>query len=189
MEERHIPDKERASGGAGGADPSDLQLISAANNGDARAMEAIYFRYRDWVFAQAMRIVSNHEDASDVLQEVFLYFFRKFPGLVLNCQVKTFLYPVVRNLALNRRQKRTAAPLGDRADEIAARPDSDPAGQRADMAGLLDSLSDEHREVVLLRFADGLSFDEIAQALSIPLGTVKSRLHNALTQLRGRLSR
>jgi len=169
--------------------PGDGELLAAANRGEPAAMEALYFRYRDWVHARAWRLTGNREDALDVLQEVFLYFFRKFPGLELNCELKTFLYPVVRSLALDRRRRRRETPLGAAAAELAAPAGREEAAERAELSALLGPLPEEQREVVLLRFADGFSLQEIAKALAVPLGTVKSRLHHALGTLRGSLRR
>src|SRR5688572_33011326 len=73
--------------------------------GEAGAFEALYFRYRDWAAALAYRLTGDHSLALDVLQETFLYFLQKFPGFVLTCQLKTFLYPAVRNLSIAARRK------------------------------------------------------------------------------------
>jgi RNA polymerase sigma-70 factor (ECF subfamily) len=74
---------------------TDLELIAAANAGDAEAFERLYFRYRDWVVNLAFRFTADREMALDILQETFLYLLKKFPGFVLTCQMKSFLYPVV----------------------------------------------------------------------------------------------
>src|SRR5258705_1080821 len=85
---------------------SDQQLVAALNGGDASAFDAIYFRYREWVARLAQRFVGNDNDALDVLQETFLYLHRKFPGSVLSARLTTFLYPVVKHLALANRRSR-----------------------------------------------------------------------------------
>src|SRR6266571_9345084 len=84
---------------------SDLELISAINSGDDSAFEVLYYRYRDWVVALAFRLTGDRELALDVLQETFLYFVKKFPGFRLTAQLKTFLYPAVRNLSIAARRK------------------------------------------------------------------------------------
>ena len=165
---------------------SDPELIAAINDGDSDAFEALYYRYRDWVVGLAYRFTSDRELALDVLQETFLYFARKFPGFRLTAQLKTFLYPAVRNLSIAARRKAERF----RSDEnetgtIEAVMTAEPALSHDDsLAAALAVLSEEHREVLLLRFVDGLSLAEIAEAVTIPLGTVKSRLHNALACLR-----
>jgi RNA polymerase sigma-70 factor (ECF subfamily) len=165
---------------------TDLQLIAAINGGDPRAFEALYLRYRDWVTALAYRFTGDNDLALDVLQETFLYFLKKFPGFVLTAQLKTFLYPVVRNLSIAARRKTQRHQSTDTelaALENTAAAEAAPAGS-SDLTLVLANLPAEQREVLLLRFVDGLSLNEIAEAMEIPLGTVKSRLHNALAFLR-----
>jgi RNA polymerase sigma-70 factor, ECF subfamily len=162
---------------------SDHELIAAANAGNAGAFEALYFRYREWVTSLAYRLTGDHALALDVLQETFLYFLQKFPGFVLTCQLKSFLYPAVRNLSIAARRKAQRA-QGDAAvpEEIEA-PDV-PQAFNNEIDAVIGQLGVEHREVLLLRFVDGLTVPDIAVALDIPEGTVKSRLHNAIAKLR-----
>ncbi len=157
---------------------SDADLIGAAQRGDAAAFEALYHRHKEWVAALAGRFTGSREDALDILQETFAYFFRKLPGFELRCKFRTFLYPVVKHLALNRRAAARRRPLAD------ADPSYDPAPAHAE--DILAPLPEEQREVVWLRFVDELGLKEIAEVLGIPEGTVKSRLHAALKTLRER---
>src|SRR6266550_7884842 len=85
---------------------SDSELIAALNSGDLSAFDALYHRYRDWVVRLAARFSGNDADALDVLQEAFSYLLRKFPGFRLTSAMTTFLYPVVKHLALATRRKR-----------------------------------------------------------------------------------
>jgi RNA polymerase sigma-70 factor (ECF subfamily) len=163
---------------------TDQELIVAANRGDASALEGLYYRYRDWVVARAERICGRHEDALDVLQETFIYVFGKFPGFTLTCRFKTFLYPVVRNLSLNLiRKRQRSVELGE-ASEPEAPKDVSLDAERQAVNEMVSALPPEQQEVVVLRFVDGFAQAEIAEALGIPLGTVKSRLHHALNRLR-----
>src|SRR5882672_3022782 len=84
---------------------SDLDLIAAINSGDAAAFETLYLRYRDWVVSLAHRFTGDSDAALDVMQETFLYFLKKFPGFRLTANMKTFLYPAVRNLSIAARRK------------------------------------------------------------------------------------
>ena len=163
---------------------SDQELIAAANAGDAGAFEALYFRYRDWVANLAFRFTADRDLALDVMQETFLYFLRKFPGFVLTSHLKTFLYPAVRNLSIAAAQKarRTQGDM-PMPETLEAAPMS-PVGSINDVDAVLSTLSPDHREVLLLRFVEGLTMPEIAEALGIPIGTVKSRIHNGLARLR-----
>ena len=163
---------------------SDQQLVDAINQGDMSAFDALYFRHRDWTMRLALRFTGHHDDALDVLQETFAYLARKFPGFVLTAAITTFLYPAVRNFSIALRRKRLRSSGGE--DLLPLVPDS--SGTTADEAALirnewskkLASLSQEHLEVLLMRFVDGMTLPEIATALELPQGTVKSRLHYAI---------
>lgn len=173
---------------------SDQELVRAINAGELSAFDALYFRYRDWVVRLARRMTGHDEDALDVLQEAFAYVFRKFPGFRLSASMTTFLYPVVKNLSIAARRKRlrqkqfpedsggTDPPAPDAIDYDAA---------RQELRAVLAALPEGQREVLLMRFVDGLSLGEIGEALGIPEGTVKSRLHNAIRTLQadGRTAR
>jgi len=164
---------------------TDAQIVAAINDGDAAAFEVLYFRHRDWVVNLACRFTSNEDLALDVMQETFIYFLRKFPGFRLTANLKTFLYPAVKNLSIAASRKSRRYRSGEAEQDILANlPSAAVPAETGDLAIVLENLSEEHREVLLLRFVDGLSLAEIAAAMSIPLGTVKSRLHNALGTLR-----
>ncbi|MGH7178305.1 MAG: RNA polymerase sigma factor [Tepidisphaeraceae bacterium] len=163
---------------------TDTQIISDINAGDDASFEALYYRYRDWVVRLARRRTSNDEDALEVLQETFAYLARKFPGFQLTAAMTSFLYPVVTNLSIAaRRESRRFQVGGQELETSQERRSPDPAGV-TDLAAALSGLPGIHREVVLLRFVDDLSLQEISDALSLPLGTVKSRLHYAIGCLR-----
>ena len=165
---------------------SDADLVAAMNAGSEAAFEALYHRHRDWVAALAKKFTGCDSLANDVLQETFLYFLKKFPGFVLTSQLKTFLYPAVRNLSLNAIAKVARFQSGTDGQHVLDRLEA-PArapGNGGDFDAVLADLSEDHREILLLRFVDGLSMAEIAEAAGIPLGTAKSRLHHALNHLR-----
>src|ERR1043165_286425 len=84
---------------------SDAALVAAINGGDPGAFETLYYRHRDWVVNLAFRFTGDRDLALDVLQETFLYLLRKFPGFILTCQLRRFLYPAVRHLAIAARRK------------------------------------------------------------------------------------
>ena len=164
---------------------TDLDLVDCMNRGDLGAFEVLYRRYRDWVATLACRFTQDEDLALDVLQETFLYLLRKFPGFELRSNFKTFLYPAIKNLSIAarnkaRRYQSTEAEMA--AVEDAATPVA--SGSSDEMRQMLSRLSEEHREVLLLRFLDGLDLAEIARAMDVPLGTVKSRLHHALATLK-----
>jgi RNA polymerase sigma-70 factor (ECF subfamily) len=163
---------------------TDHALLEAVGGGDVSAFEVLYYRHRDWVARLARRFTGDSHLALDVLQDTFAYLLRKLPGLRLTASLRTFLYPAVRHLAMERRRQATRYVLGDGCLSDVEAPVVPDGGARAELAAVMAALSADHREVVLLRFVDGLSLDEIAGALGIPVGTVKSRLHVALRTLR-----
>ena len=163
----------------------DQSLVADLNAGDTAAFDTLYYRYRDWVYRLACRLTGNPEDALDVLQETFAYLFGKFPGFVLTARLTTFLYPAVKNLAIAHRRKRDRLTAHELPPDLASNPEpTDPDKSRSELAAVVSSLPETHREVLLMRFVDDMSLSEIAAALSIPEGTVKSRLHNAIAALR-----
>ena len=164
---------------------SDQELIELINEGEADAFDTLYRRYRDWVYNLAWRFTGSRQDALDVLQETFIYLLGKFPGFKLTASMTTFLYPVVRHISLTVRNKnRRFTSDEERLSEITASASTETNSSRSELAAVLTVLPDEQREVLLMRFVDDMSLQEIATALNIPLGTVKSRLHHALQKLR-----
>ena len=162
-------------------EPGDLELVQRANRGEVEAFEILYRRHRDWVVALAERCTGNRADALDVLQDTFAQLFARFPGFTLTAQLRTYLYPVVRHLSLDRvRRRRPEVDVDSLADTLPA----PPTVSDGDLARLLALLPPAQREVLMLRYADDLSLAQIALALDIPLGTVKSRLHMALGVLK-----
>ncbi len=174
---------------------SDRELVELCNRGDrdeaVQAFETLYRRHREYVTRVALRFGADRDAAVDVLQETFLYLLKKFPptgeGLVLTAQLRSLLYPVAKNLTLSLQRQRARLDDSEEFD-----PDRLPAPDTADplerdparLSSALARLSPERREVLLLRFVDDMSLQDIADTLSIPLGTVKSRLHLAVRELR-----
>ena len=164
---------------------SDSELIESINKGDPEAFERLYYRYRDWVYRLACRFTGNRADALDVLQETFTYLLGKFPGFELTSSMTTFLYPAVKHISITISSKKSRIKTDeDILNEPAAPTSEETELSRSELAAVLTILPDKQQEVLLMRFVDDMSLQEIAAALDIPLGTVKSRLHNALRTLR-----
>ena len=164
---------------------SDTELVAAVNAGNWPAFDAIYFRHRDWVYRLGWRFCGDAEDAQDVVQEVFVYLAGKFPGLDLRVGMRTLLYPAVKHTAIAiRKKRRRMKALSENHDPTAPPTALEPAAIKSELAGILRGLTEEHREVLLMRFVDDMTLEEIASALAIPLGTAKSRLHHALRRVR-----
>jgi len=169
-------------------DLNDRFLVDRCNAGDVQAFEALYEAHRQWVYSIAVRFTGNREDALDVLQESFAYLFRQFPGFHLTSTIRAFFYPVVKHRSISIVRKRrnvidldTVREKGMEANiGLVWEPE-----MPGDFERLIKSLSLAQQEVVRLRFVLDMRLHEIADALHIPLGTVKSRLHTALKMLRG----
>ena len=164
---------------------SDQELIEAINKGQADAFEVLYYRHRDWIYKLAWRFTGNQNDALDVLQETFTYFLGKFPGFELTASMTTFFYPVVKHISLNIKMKNSRFVSDNNISNDIIDPKENVIGDNAkELAAVLKILPDELREILLMKYIDEMSQEEIAQALNVPLGTVKSRLHRALQILR-----
>lgn len=167
---------------------ADALLVKLAARGDARAFTALYARHKDYAMRLAVRFTRDHEAAADVVQETFIYLMKKLPTLELTAKMTTYLYPVVKNIAFTAKRKdraRLRLVREDGSDVETAAPAG--AGTSRDpnaLASVVDLLPEHQREVLLMRFVDDMSMDQIAAALSIPAGTVKSRLHLAIKALR-----
>jgi len=171
---------------------TDAELVRAAARGDEPAFLELYQRHRDFVFALALRHCGNREDALDLAQEAFAGLFKRLPTLELTGKLSTYLYPHVVHRAIDLRRRRSPS-TGDEAAFAAAcaasaAPEAEHPSERLaheDLLRWLAGVPAEQREVLWLRFAADLELAEIATALAIPLGTVKSRMHAALKLLRG----
>ncbi len=170
------------------SEPTDEELVERANRGEAAAFERLYERHRDWAQRLALRFSRGPEDAQEVVQDAFLHLLGRFPGFRLSARLRTYLYPVVRHLARDRREReRRRSPPGAAPDpELVPDPagPASPAALEDELRVVLAALPEPQREALLLRYVDDLELREIAQLQGVPLGTVKSRLHQALARLR-----
>ncbi len=176
----------------------DLALVARINGVGARgpvaaaAFTILYERHRDFVLRVAMRACNHEADAMDAAQDTFAYFFGKFPGFQLTSKLTTFLYPVATHQAMAKRRARCKTQSGhadaqhDMLDQHLepARPEAMSDTRLRDLHTALAGLTATHREVVLLRFVEDMSLEEIALAMHVPVGTVKSRLHLAIHAMR-----
>ena len=162
----------------------DQELIKLANCGDEAAMTELYEKHKDFCANLAFKYLSDKTEAEDVLQETFAYLFGKFPGFTLTCQLSTFLFPVVRNKCISRLRKKKPQTGTEVLEFTEDKEWRDPEREKQRVLDIVAGLQQPHRDVVILRFAEQMSLEEISEKLQIPKGTVKSRLHNALQKLR-----
>ena len=183
---------------------SDDELIRAFRTGDGSAMEALFGRYRRSVFGWLLRMSQDEGEAEDLHQEVWLKIIRGIDGYSSG-SFRAWLWRVVRNAAADRARKHVAEPILDAPVEEGADaaafvdqvPDDtvvsaltrlEEAERRAAVREAVDGLSRRLKEVVLLRVNGELKFQEIADILGLPIGTVLGRMNLALAKLRQALS-
>ena len=171
------------------------ELARSAARGDEEAFARLVDLHEKRVYALALRMTGNQEDAADVAQEAFLSAWRGLPSFRGDAGFSTWLYRLTSNAAIDclrrDRRQRVSASLDD--GELGMEV-SDPAPtpqEQAESESLreavrwgLGELSNEHREVLALREFQELSYEEIAQQLDMDLGTVKSRISRARGALR-----
>jgi RNA polymerase sigma-70 factor (ECF subfamily) len=179
-----------------GAD--DRLLVSVASGGGpdhAGAFDAIYYRHRDFVHRVARKHGADEHAAWDTVQEVFVFLAGRLgEGRVrVEGRLTTYLYPIARSVAIShlrkqqaRRRAETASAAAQEAQASHAPPGGAAGTMREQLLGLLDSLPDAQREVLWLRAIEQMTIEEIATALDVPAGTVKSRLHHAIQAIQRR---
>lgn len=168
------------------------QCVAQARGGDASAFEELVRMYEAPVYRLALRMCGGRaEDAQEVAQEAFLAEWRGLPRFRGQCRFSSWLYKLTANAAVDhlRREKRrpAAVPLenaGEPADPHTPQEELERRELHRAVQQALDRLTPEHREVLLLRQMQGLSYQEIGAALSLEEGTVKSRISRAKRQLR-----
>jgi RNA polymerase sigma-70 factor (ECF subfamily) len=180
-------------------DDAGARLRAAADGaraGDPEAFRALVDETHATVFRVAAALVSDRDEAADVTQETYVRAWGRIEELRDGGAAVGWLCRIARNVAHDRRRSwwsRIRAPLDALAGEAAPREDGPDAvlaaAERADaVRAALAKLPDKHRVVLALRELEGLSYDEIAAALGVPVGTVESRLHRARGALARRLA-
>lgn len=178
---------------------SDEDLLILHREGDPQALRLLIERYSGELHGFLTRLVGSRAGADDVFQEAFLQVHLSAESFDRERRFKPWLYTIAANKArdFHRRRKRRAmtslsTPIADRSGsetpladmiESAAEAPSAPA-EHADeseaIRAIVDSLPDHHREILMLSYFHRMSYQQISEVLSIPLGTVKSRLHSAV---------
>ncbi len=187
-------------------DPEDdFRLVALAQQGDMSAYDALVTRHRGRIFAMIRNMIHQEADAWDISQEVFIKAWQALPKFEAKARFSTWLYRIAHNAVYDWTRKRKIESAGELNDEIFERERIDSASFTTPSGGespadsmshgelrmkiqtALGKLSPEHREVVLLKDVQGLSYKEIAEAMSSTLGTVMSRLFYARQKLQALL--
>jgi RNA polymerase sigma-70 factor (ECF subfamily) len=176
---------------------SDAQLVRSAARGDGEAFCELSERHARRLFRLAVSLCGNAADAEDVLQETLAGAYQGLERFEGRSSVKTWLSRIlVTQVARWRRGRRNKQSVS--LEGISSRPDFEcPQAEqspvdsavscRMDLQAALQRLSGDHREVIVLREVEGLSYEQISEVLRIPRGTVESRLHRARAELRQHL--
>ncbi len=161
----------------------DRDLIAKARKGDVEAYNLLVSRWEKRVFNYLLRLVSNREDAMDVSQEVFLKAYQSLPKLDDVDRFGAWLFRIAHNEAFSLLRRRK--PEGEMPVEKGnPGPGLLPIELSLAVEKALGRLSDDQREAVLLKVYQGFKFDEMAEILSCPVSTVKSRLYTGLDLLK-----
>jgi RNA polymerase sigma-70 factor (ECF subfamily) len=191
------------------ADP-DLELVEAVRRGSGAAFDDLVRRHEARVVRLCGRILGDADEALDAAQEAFVKAWRGLPRFAGDARFSTWLTRIAINQCRNELRRRRTVKHQHLLSLDATRPDADGADValvatlpasgptpyeaarghevEAALAVALTELDDEAREVLLLRDAEHLSYDDIAEVLEVPIGTVRSRLHRARSDLHRRLA-
>lgn len=187
---------------------SDEELVRRFGSGDRSAFSELVRRYQSRVYSLCFRWLRDPAKAEEVAQDVFIALYKSLADFRGESKLSTWIFRVATNHCKNRlvygnrrredRHESIDAPVGGDDDGPVKQyaidaPGPDASINRAEASRLLqaalDALDEDQREIVLLRDVDDLSYEEIAELLQLPKGTVKSRLHRARAELARRLSR
>jgi len=174
---------------------NDLELVGRIRSGDRAAFGELVSLYSDDLFGLAYSLLGNASDAEDALQQTLLGAFSRIDSFEGRSSLNTWLVRILYNQAskLRRyRRVRRMSPIDTRDGTVEGGPTprSESAAaavdSRVDLTAMLEELSPEHREILVLRELHRMSYDELAETLKIPRGTVESRLFRARNELRRR---
>ncbi len=180
----------------------DRRLIAECLQGRTAAFGELVRRYQDRLYNTVYRLVEHPEDAQDVVQEAFLSAYQSLGTFKGDSQFFTWLYRIAINTAISLKRKqrvgvalRTAGEGGPGSEPLDASLESRPehalerSEQERQIQAALSRLSLEHRTVLILKDIEGQKYEDMAAALQVPIGTIRSRLHRARSELRQILAR
>lgn len=174
----------------------DAQLIDQALAGDSSAFGLLVRKYQDRLFNSLVHMVGCEEDARDVAQDAFVQAYVKLDTFKREAGFYTWLYRIAFNVSISRKRRKRPVVSVEAQRESAG---LEPVDEALPTEGLEQServqqvraaislLTEEHRQVLVLREMDGCDYETISEMLEVPVGTVRSRLHRARMQLREQL--
>ena len=199
IEKNNHHDKDRSA-------KEDLEWVHLAKTGDTRAYDCLVTKHRGKVYAMILNMVKNDADAWDLSQEVFIKAWKALPKFESRARFSTWLFRITHNAVYDWMRKRRIETEGELNDELFNAERIDPSAttapktsprpdeallqseQRLEINNVLDKLSPQHKEVILLREVQGMNYKEIAEITENSIGTVMSRLFHARKKLQSLLS-
>lgn len=166
----------------------DVEAIKRCQQGDREVFRHLVDRYQKRAVAHAMAILFNRDDAEDAVQEAFIDAFKAIGTFDTSRTFYQWFYVLLRNRCYKLTAKRRPTESLDEALLLVSQPGAS-TETTLSLEKALHSLTCEEREIVCLKYFDGLSYDELATHLQIPRGTVMSRLFNARRRLQRKLIR
>ena len=173
-------------------DGTDEDWVSRAQAGDRKAFSELVRRHQSPVYRYLLRMLGSHEDALELAQDTFIKAWQALPQWQPEAQFRTWLFRIANNAALDALRRRKLVefvPLEDGYDAPGSEPDPEHQAQVTQdvrqLEASLNKLAPEHRQILLLREVEEMSYEEIGRVLSLSEGTVKSRLARARAALIG----
>lgn len=175
----------------------DRRLIAESLNGRPAAFGDLVRRYQDRLFNSVVRVVDNPDDAQDVVQDAFINAYQSLASFKGDAEFFTWLYRIAFNTAVSLRRRRRAtisletgrdgkAVIDPQDPSLESRPGAalERSEEEATLQAALNRLSGEHRIVLVLKDIEGMKYEQIAEVIGVPIGTIRSRIHRARLELR-----
>jgi RNA polymerase sigma-70 factor, ECF subfamily len=178
-------------------EPNESQLVAASQRGDSAAYGTLVCKYQDRLCSALRHVCRSNADAQDAAQEAFLKAYLRLKTYTGASAFYTWLYRIAINIAMSEHRRRQARARRETSRSLESSPVSEATQsadsqllreeRRAEVQRALARLSDDQRSILILREMEEFDYDQIASILSIPVGTVRSRLHRARLALRQEL--
>ena len=174
-------------------DQNERELVDRCRSGDERAFEELVDRYKDLVFALIARTVQDRSRAEDLAQEVFLRVHRGLPYFRGEARLSTWLYRIVANVCAQEAARGRPAAVSIDDERVRGRVAASTSARDRQFGALelrdqlekaVARLPANYRFLIAAHYLEGVQYEDLAEALQLPLGTVKTQLHRAKQQLR-----
>ncbi len=181
---------------------ADSELVTRACAGREDGFEELVRRYQRPIVAYVYRMIGDYEAALDLTQEVFIKVYNSLARYRAEYKFSTWIYRIAHNVAIDHLRRKSARPQGDMmiegadgeiyeraliGEQLSPEEASERAERRVTIEFVVQTLQPAYRELILLRHAHDMSYDEIAEVTGLPLGTVKNRIFRAREAMRERL--